>query len=106
MLMATREDLERRLQDPRQKLARLDDRLESRGDYGLGQGDPLIVRWEVNLALREEIQRRADRLEEAIDRLDDGDYGVCTSCQKPIDPGRLEALPGTELCIRCARKTQ
>jgi RNA polymerase-binding transcription factor DksA len=105
-LKATQQHLEKRLQETREELAQLDDRLEAKGNYGLGRGDPLIVRWELNLALREEIERKAEQLEEALERLDDGQYGVCESCGQPIDPERLEVLPGTTLCIKCARKSE
>ena len=84
----------------------MDERLESKGDYGLGRGDPLIVRWELNLALREKVEQRIEQLEDALHRLDAGDYGVCESCEQPIDPERLEALPGTTLCIKCAREAE
>lgn len=101
--MATREYLEKRLQETREELAHLDERLEAKGDYGLGRGDPLIVRWELNLALRDRIEQRVAQLEEALERLDEGDYGICESCQQPINPERLEVLPRTTLCIACAR---
>ena len=57
-MQATREHLERRLRETRQELAQLDERLESKGDYGLGRGDPLIVRWELDLALREKMEEK------------------------------------------------
>jgi RNA polymerase-binding transcription factor DksA len=105
-LKNTRQYLERRLQETREELAQLDERLEAKGDYGLGRGDPLIVRWEVNLALREDIEQRARQLEEALERLEEGDYGICESCGRPIDPERLEILPRTSLCVECARKAE
>ena len=105
-LQATREHLEGRLRETREELAQLDDRLEARGDYGLGRGDPLIVRWELNLALREKIEPRAEQLKDALERLDEGDYGICESCNRPIDPERMEVLPGTSLCIKCARRAE
>jgi RNA polymerase-binding transcription factor DksA len=105
-LQATRQHLERRLQETREELAQLDERLEAKGDYGLGRGDPLIVRWELNLALRERVERRIEQLKEALERLDEGDYGVCESCEQPIDPERLEVLPRTTLCIKCAREAE
>jgi RNA polymerase-binding transcription factor DksA len=105
-LQATREHLERRLQETRDELAQSDEHLESRGDYGLGKGDPLIVRWELNLALREKIEHRVEQLEDALERLAKGDYGMCESCGRPIDPERMEVLPQTSLCIKCARKAE
>jgi RNA polymerase-binding transcription factor DksA len=101
-----REYLEKRLQETREDLAHLDERLESKGDYGLGRGDPHIVRWELDLALREKIVQRIEQLEEALERLDGGNYGICESCGQPIDPERLEILPRTTLCIKCARESE
>lgn len=105
-MLAARKHLERRLQETRTELAQLEEKLETKGDYGLGRGDPLIVRWELNLALQERMERKVEQLEDALARLDEGDYGICESCQQPIDPERLEALPGTTQCIRCARGAQ
>jgi DnaK suppressor protein len=90
----------------RKELAQLDERLETKGDYGPGTGDPLIVRWELNLALRGKIEQRVGQLEVALERLDEGDYGICESCEQTINPERLEALPGTTLCIACARNAE
>ena len=104
--MSTRQELERQLEQARGELAQLEERLESKGDYGLGRGDPLIIRWELNLALREEMKRKVEQLEEALERAKDGSYGVCESCGQPIDPERLEVLPSTTLCIRCAREVE
>jgi DnaK suppressor protein len=36
-------------------------------------------------------------------RLDQGDYGICEICGQVIDPARLEILPHTTLCVRCAQ---
>lgn len=49
-------------------------------------------------------QARADlaALDAAADRLAAGTYGVCTRCGGPIAEERLEALPTTTRCIRCA----
>lgn len=105
-MRATREHLEGRLRATRQELAHLQQRLESKGDYGLGRGDPLIVRWELNLARREKVEQKIEQLQEALERLDAGDYGVCESCEQPINPERLEVLPGTTLCIECARRAE
>ena len=40
-------------------------------------------------------------VEEALDRLQSGDYGVCLACEQPIPPKRLHALPWARYCIPC-----
>jgi DnaK suppressor protein len=40
-------------------------------------------------------------VEEALDRLDTGDYGICLGCDEPIAEKRLRALPWARYCVRC-----
>jgi DnaK suppressor protein len=40
-------------------------------------------------------------VEEALDRITTGDYGVCLSCEKPIPAKRLQALPWAKYCVTC-----
>jgi DnaK suppressor protein len=40
-------------------------------------------------------------IEEALDRLRAGDYGVCLACEEPIAPKRLHALPWARYCVTC-----
>ena len=40
-------------------------------------------------------------VEEALDRLRSGDYGVCLACERPIPPKRLQALPWARYCVPC-----
>ena len=42
-------------------------------------------------------------IEGALRRIDEGTYGTCQRCGKPIAEERLEALPYAELCIDCKR---
>jgi DnaK suppressor protein len=41
------------------------------------------------------------RLRAAMERIDDGSYGVCLECEEPISPKRLKAIPWAERCIIC-----
>ncbi len=43
-------------------------------------------------------------VERALVRLDEGTYGICLQCSKPINEARLEAMPATPFCIECASK--
>ena len=87
----------------REQIVRLEKALEDKPDYGLGEGDPAIVRWELNQALLQQSRERVANLEEAISRLEQGTYGFCERCSGPIHPDRLTVLPDVRLCIRCAR---
>jgi len=44
------------------------------------------------------------RLRSAIDRIDDGSYGVCLECEERMAPKRLKAIPWAELCISCQER--
>ena len=41
------------------------------------------------------------QIEEALERLENGTYGTCQRCGKPINPERLEAFPYVAYCIEC-----
>jgi len=41
-------------------------------------------------------------VEHALVKLDDGSYGVCEECGRPINGARLEAMPAARHCIDCA----
>lgn len=40
-------------------------------------------------------------IDEALERIERGKYGICESCGRSIDIQRLEALPYAPLCLRC-----
>jgi DnaK suppressor protein len=42
-----------------------------------------------------------DEVERALSRLDDGTYGLCTTCGQPIDDARLAAAPTAQSCLTC-----
>lgn len=56
------------------------------------------------MAQASERQRRTDlmRIEAALKRLDDGDYGYCLECGEEIAAKRLEIDPAAALCVTCA----
>ena len=43
-------------------------------------------------------------VEQALDRMDGGTYGICERCGQPIADERLEALPAVRLCMACKRQ--
>ncbi len=52
-------------------------------------------------SLETHIRNQLHEIEEALEKLDNNTYGLCTMCGKPIDPARLEALPQATLCLKC-----
>ncbi len=46
-------------------------------------------------------QRLADEISLAIQRIDDGEFGICCVCSNSIGLERLQAQPTALLCIRC-----
>jgi len=61
-------------------------------------------------AMAKESNRRREvalqRIQNAIRRIDEGEYGYCTACAEPIAADRLEVEPGALLCIECAGKAE
>jgi len=54
-----------------------------------------------DLALRDKNAGQLEAVEAALARLDDGTYGACIDCGRPVAPGRLEAIPWAARCIEC-----
>jgi len=46
------------------------------------------------------------KIEKALQRIEDGTFGVCERCEEPIHMKRLEARPVTTLCIRCKEEQE
>lgn len=59
------------------------------------------VRREIGFATRELLIERVYRLQAALERLRDGDYGTCVECGEPIAAARIRALPEVQTCVRC-----
>ena len=58
---------------------------------------------EVLAALETATLSELAHLEAALERMNDGVFGICESCAAPISPARLEAVPYASRCARCAK---
>ena len=56
---------------------------------------------EFNLDLASNEQGMLNRIDDALRKIDDGNYGICETCKKPIAQKRLLAVPYTCFCIKC-----
>jgi RNA polymerase-binding protein DksA len=68
------------------------------------EGSTLSSDWSRLYGFTRAITERLDAIDRAVARIDDGTYGVCIRCGRPIEFGRLEARPAADLCIECARE--
>lgn len=54
---------------------------------------------EKDLSILEQVEAELADVEFAIRRLDEGSYGTCEVCGRPIDEARLEVVPAARLCL-------
>ncbi|MBU0682989.1 MAG: TraR/DksA C4-type zinc finger protein [Candidatus Omnitrophota bacterium] len=61
---------------------------------------------EFSLELAEGERERLYAFDDAIKRIDSGEYGTCDYCGEPIPKQRLIAMPEAEYCIKCQEKNE
>lgn len=48
------------------------------------------------------LELRLKAITKALKRIEDGSYGTCSNCDRPIPQKRLEAMPESDLCLACS----
>lgn len=99
-----RRQLLRRLQDLGVRLENIEDALESHADP---KWDDQAVEREDDEVLEKlgvSGQQEIRQIRAALERMRDGTYGTCTRCGEKISEDRLETLPATPFCRKCARE--
>ena len=61
---------------------------------------------EFQLSLADNEQKLLNRINEALERIDEGTFGLCELCEKKIAQARLKAVPYAELCVPCQEKQE
>ena len=61
---------------------------------------------EFTLSMLQNEEETLDQIEAALERIEDGIYGSCVECDGRITKTRLNAIPYTPFCIKCASKLQ
>ena len=46
------------------------------------------------------------KIDEALSRMEEGNFGICQDCEEPIEPKRLEARPVSTLCLSCKERQE
>jgi len=73
------------------------------GDNHLADIATETIDREIDYTLEENSGNVLREIEGALKRIDDGSFGICAACGKPIEPERLEYLPWATLCAGDAR---
>jgi len=58
------------------------------------------------LRLRDRERKLIKKIQKAVDRIEDGEFGICQDCGDDISIPRLKARPMTTLCINCKSKQE
>jgi len=74
------------------------------GDGNLGDTATATYDRELDEGLGEGAQQTLREIDHALRKIDDGTYGACEACGKPIGEDRLAAIPWARLCIDDQRK--
>ncbi len=56
---------------------------------------------ELLLLLGDREREKIRHIDEALTRLEEGEYGICEDCEEEIPLGRLKAMPFARLCVKC-----
>lgn len=56
---------------------------------------------QILMSLNENQRKTLREVDEALDRIEEGTYGICDSCEKPIALKRLQIKPFAKYCVQC-----
>jgi len=106
ILLAKRETL---IQEIKQRLGQsVTDEQQRRLEAAMDSGDQALVdlEREMGISLQEMRNQERKNIDDALDSLDEGRYGVCAECGDEISEKRLHALPFACLCVECQSKRE
>ena len=95
-------DVIREIEDEQEELRLSETSSERSPDPNTAEGGSLAFEIEKELSLHENAKDLLSQAEEALERINEGTYGICADCEKAIPVARLEALPHTKLCVTCS----
>jgi len=94
-LLAIEAELEKRLGNLQKDLTR---------SHSSDSGEQAVEREndEVVESLKHETETELAQVKKSLSRIASDEYGICEKCSEEINPKRLEAMPYSTLCIKCA----
>jgi DnaK suppressor protein len=112
MAMQRPEVLRSYLEDERARLETAIAQADAEGAKNLGYGNHMAddaseaFEQAKVLALRQNAEQLLAQVSDALERFEQGSYGVCEQCGAEIDPARLKALPYATHCLRCQQRQE
>jgi DnaK suppressor protein len=106
ILLVKREAL---IQEIKQQLGQsVTEEQQRRLEAAMDSGDQALVdlEREMGISLQEMRNRERQLIDDALDSLDEGTYGMCADCGEEISEKRLHALPFARLCVECQSKRE
>ncbi|PWI57320.1 TraR/DksA C4-type zinc finger protein [Sulfoacidibacillus thermotolerans] len=109
LLMKEKAEIEQRLQNTDQ-YGLTEAMNESIGELSGYDQHPADIATELferakDIALREHDELRLDAVKHALEKFQEGTYGICEHCGQAIEETRILAEPAATLCITCAKET-
>lgn len=62
-----------------------------------------VEEFEKERGVEQNLELRLKEINETLEKIKSGTYGVCSRCKSPIEEKRLQAMPVARLCLSCAR---
>lgn len=63
-----------------------------------------VISAEIDTGFVRDLEIELREIDDALERIDRGAYGICLDCGQPIDPARLRALPAATHCLACEKR--
>lgn len=74
-------------------------------NYGDDQSENAaeVAQYDTNLAVEQALEKKLRDVKKSLKRIEEGSYGICKYCEKPIEEGRLKARPAAGSCVSCKK---
>lgn len=68
----------------------------------IGDGTVEAISRLTDIGVGRSVEAKRMKIERALQKLEEGSYGICDRCEQPIMPARLRAMPASVVCVPCA----
>ena len=74
------------------------------GEGSLDSEADEVEQYESQIAVEHQLEKRLQNINDALKKFESNTYGLCESCQQPINPDRLKVAPEAKMCMTCENK--